>query len=104
MLIKTGITITEIFLSFDTSNNPVSAATFTQYFYINGTLTTSIIPTISLINSSAATFSITWSASTYGMHQLHVKNNNTSALYISDLYNVRPDTEVDPSPSIYVGL
>ena len=104
MLIKTGVTINEIFLSFDTNNNPVSSATFVQYFYINGVLTNTIVPTISLVNSSAGTFSISWSASTFGMHQLHVKNNTTSVLYVSDLYNVRPDNEVDPSPTIYVGL
>lgn len=104
MLIKTGTTINELLVSFDVNNNPVSAATFTTYFFIDGILTNSIIPTISLSDGASATFYISWSASTYGMHQCHIRNNTTSIIYVSDLYNVRPDSEVDVSPTIYVGL
>lgn len=104
MLIKTGITIYELLISIDTNNSPQSGATFSTNFYINGSLTSSISPTISLITASAATFSISWSASTYGFHQLYAKNNITNIIYVSELYNVRPDSEVDPSPVIYVGL
>lgn len=104
MLIKTGFTINEIILSFDTNNNPVSGATFTQSFYIDGILNNTIIPSIVLSNPNTGTFSVSWSASTFGIHQMHLKNNNTNVLYISEMYNVRPDNEVDPSPTIYVGL
>lgn len=104
MLIKTGFTVNELILSFDSNNNPISSATFSQSFYIDGSLSNTITPTISLVNSSAATFSISWSASTFGIHQMHLKNNITNTLYISELYNVRPDNEVDVSPTIYVGL
>lgn len=104
MIIKTGDTVSELVLSFDEYNRPVSATTFTEYFYIDGSLTNSIVPSITLVNPVSATFSISWSASTYGMHQLHLKNNVTSVLFVSDLYDVRPDNEVDPSPTIYVGL
>ncbi len=104
MKIKTGDTVYELVMSVDVNNNPVSAATFTSSFYINGSLTNTIIPSVSLINSSASTFSVSWSASTYGYHQLHMKNASTSAIYISDVYEVLPDAEVDPSPVIYVGL
>lgn len=104
MLIKTGTTIYELLISIDTNNSPQSGATFSTNFYIDGNLTTSIIPTISLITASAATFSISWSASTYGFHQLYIVNNTTGIIFMSDLYNVRPDSEVDPSPVIYVGL
>ncbi len=104
MRIKTGNTVNELVLSFDSNNNPVSATTFTQYFYIDGVLTSSITPSITLVNASAATFSISWSASTTGMHQLHLQNNVTSVLFVSEIYDVRPDSEMDASPTIYVGL
>jgi hypothetical protein len=104
MLIKTGTTVNELVLSFDTNNNPVLASSFTSFFYINGILTNSIFPSINLVNITAATYSVSWSASTYGFHQLHLKNDTTSVLYVSDIYSVRPDNEVDPSPTIYVGL
>jgi len=104
MKIKTGKTIYELVISVDTNTNPVSAATFNTSFYINGTLNNSIVPNVSLVNASTATFSVTWSASTYGYHQLHMKNNLTDVIYVSDIYEVLPDSEVDPSPTIYVGL
>lgn len=104
MLIKTGFTINELVLSFDTNNNPVSGATFTQNFYIDGVLTNSVVPNISLVNPTTATFSISWSASTFGIHQMHLKNNITDVVYVSELYNARPDNEVDVSPNIYLGI
>lgn len=104
MLIKTGFTINELVLSFDTNNNPVSGATFTQNFYIDGVLSNTIVPTITLCNANTGTFSISWSASTFGIHQMHLKNNTTDVVYISELYNVRPDNEVDVSPNIYLGI
>lgn len=91
-------------MSVDTNNNPVSGASFTNNFYINGVYTNSIVPSISLATASAGTFSISWSASTIGFHQLYAKNNITNVIYISDIYNVKLDSEVDPSPVIYVGL
>ncbi len=104
MKIKTGDTVYELIISTDSNNNPVSAATFNNYFYINGSLSSSITPIISLANDSVATFSVSWSASTHGYHQLHMKNLLTNVIYISDIYEVLPDNEVDPSPTIYVGL
>ncbi len=104
MKIKTGVTVTELFLSTDIDNNPISAATFSDYFYIDGVLDNTINPSITLVNGSTATFSISWSASTYGLHQLHIKNITTSVIYVSDIYSVLPDNEVDPSPTIYVGV
>lgn len=104
MKIKTGDTVYELVMSLDTNNNPVSAATFVNYFYINGNVTSSISPTISLVNASAATFSVSWSSSTHGYHQLHMRNLNTNVVFVSDIYEVLPDSEVDPSPTIYVGL
>ncbi len=104
MKIKTGITVYDIMVSVDSDNQPVSGATFTSNFYLDGQNYNGITPTITLNNYSAATFSISWSASTFGFHQLHIKNNVTSTIYMSDIFNVRPDNEVDASFTIYTGL
>ncbi len=104
MKIKTGNTVYELVMSLDINNRPVSGATFTSYFYIDGILTNSITPTVSLVNGLTGTFSVSWSASTIGMHQMHLQNNDTSIIYVSDLYNVRPDSEFDVNPIVYVGL
>jgi len=46
---STGQTVYEIVQSFDTNNNPVSAATFDLNFYVNGQISNTIIPDINLI-------------------------------------------------------
>jgi len=104
MKIKTGITVYEIVVSSNQNNNPVTGVTFDFAFFIDGTLTTSIVPDIYLSNIDTGTYTISWSASTYGTHQLYAKNLTTNIIYMSDIYLVRPDNEVDPSPTIYVGL
>ncbi len=104
MRIKTGETVYELMVSLDINNNPVSATTFSSLFYIDGVLTNSIIPNITLVSASAATFSVSWSASTIGHHQYYVKNDITSVVFVSEVYDVRPDIELDVSPTIYVGL
>ena len=104
MKIKTGQTIYELVVSVDQNNIPVSGTSFNTAFFINGSLTNSITPTISYANQSAATYYVTWSAATTGVHQLYVKNNTTNVIYMSDIYHVLPDNEIDPSPTIYVGL
>ena len=81
----TGQTVYEIVQSFDTNNNPVSAATFDLNFYVNGQISNTIIPDINLINLSAATFSVSWSSDTYGYHQFYLRNQTTNVMYVSEL-------------------
>ena len=105
MKIKTGQTVYELVVSTNTeNNNPISGVTFEVDFFIDGALTSSIVPTISYANQSAATYNFIWSASTVGVHQFYAKNNTTNVIYISDEYYVLPNSEVDPSATVYVGL
>ncbi len=105
MNIKTGQTVYELVESVDTgTNNPISGATFDSTIFINGAPTSLIAINSGYASQSAATYYFSWSASTFGFHQLHVKNLTTNVIYISEIYNVLSDAEIDPSPTIYVGL
>lgn len=96
-----GQTVSEIVQSFDANNNPVTGATFNLDFYIGGTLSNSVVPSIQLTNPSAATYTVSWSSSTVGYHQFYLRNQTTNVLYVSELYNVVTDAA---QPVIYVGL
>ena len=100
MKIKTGQTITENIISADANNFPVSAATFDVNLYKNGDFYESI--NIELSDDINAIFKTVWSASTIGDYQLYAKNNTTSVIYISDVYKVVPDEEIETN--IYGGL
>ena len=104
MVVGTGQTLYEIVQSFDNDNNPITGVTFDQAFYIDGQLTTGITLSISLSNSSIASYSVSWSASTYGYHQYYLKNDLTDVIFVSDVYDVVPDSQINASPTIYVGL
>lgn len=98
---KTGQTIYEIIQSFDTNNNPITGVTFDLNFYVNGQISNLISPDITLVNPTAATYSVSWSSDTYGYHQFYAKNDNTNVIYVSEVYNVNSG---DTQPIIYVGL
>lgn len=102
--INTGQTVYEIVQSFDNNNNPITGVTFDSNFYINGQISNTVIPNITLVNISAATYSVSWSSDTYGYHQYYLRNENTNVLYISELYNVNSGITTDVKPIIYVGL
>jgi hypothetical protein len=102
--LNTGKTVYEIVQSFDTNNNPITGVTFDLNFYINGQLNTAITPNVSLINNSAATYSVSWSSDTYGYHQFYLRNQTTNVMYISELYNVNSGATVNSQPIVYVGL
>lgn len=96
-----GQTANEMIQSFDQNNNPVTGATFSLDFYIDGILNNSVVPDIQLANPSTATYSVSWSSSTIGFHQFYLKNVTTNVLYVSELYSVVSDAT---QPVIYVGL
>lgn len=104
MRIKTGYTVYELVKSVDVDNNPVPGPTFNSVFYIDGIISTGVTLSITTSNVTGATYNASFSASTFGMHQYELKNSLTNVIYISDIYDVRPDNEVDTSPTIYVGL
>lgn len=102
--VNTGQTVYEIIQSFDQNNNPITGATFDLNFYVNGVLSNTISPNISLVNSSAATYSVSWSSDTYGYHQFYLRNQSTNVMYVSELYNVNSGITATAQPIIYVGL
>ncbi len=102
--VNTGQTVYEIVQSFDSNNNPITGVTFDLNFYVNGQISNTIVPDINLINSSAATYSVSWSSDTYGYHQFYVRNQTTNVMYVSELYNVNSGITATAQPIIYVGL
>ena len=102
--IRTGQTAHEIVVSFDTSNNnPISGATFDTSIFKDGALvSTGVTITSSLSDASTAVFDFYWSASTTGTYQLYIKNDITSVIYVSDIYNMRSDNYFDNI--VYVGI
>lgn len=105
MNITTGQTVYELVRSFDpTTNNPVTPANFSTTVYINGTVNTGVTVNTLLSNPLEGIYSLSWSASTLGTHQINVENTTTNVVYVSEAYSVKVDSEVNPSPTIYVGL
>lgn len=92
----------EIVQSFNPGTNaPVTGATFDLTFFIDGSPSAAVVPNVYLTNPSAATYTVSWSSSTVGIHQFYIKNSNTNVTYISEVYNVLTDAT---QPVIYVGL
>lgn len=105
MKIKTGQTVYETVISVEPSTNlPITGATFNFSVFVDGNLNNYITPSISLVELNSGAFSLSFTPTIYGIHQIYLKNIDTNVLYISDVYSVLSDSEVDPSPTIYVGL
>ncbi len=104
MLIGSGETVYEIVQSFDSNNNPISGVTFDKSFFINGQLNTGVTVNVSLSNPPTAAYQASFSSSTYGFHQFYLKNNTTNVIYVSNVYEVVPDSQINASPTIYIGL
>ena len=105
MDIATGQTIYEMIRSFDAnSNNPIVPATLVPIIYKNGVIDSGTTVNIFLSDTTEGMYTASWSASTFGTYQLHVENNTTDVVYVSEIYIVKSDSEINPSPTIYVGL
>jgi hypothetical protein len=105
MIIKTGQTVYELVRSFNpNTNQPVVPVNFITKTYVNGVLNTEVDININLSDANEGLYGISWSANTFGTYQLYVENNNTHVVYISEIYNVKPDDEVDNNAIVYVGL
>lgn len=102
MIINTGETIVEQFLSLDSNNNPVSGATFNSIMLKDGAVDSSTNITIALINATTGIFGASWSAASYGDYQIYIKNNITNVVYMSDKVNVEPNNEFEQN--IFLGL
>lgn len=105
MNITTGQTVYELVRSFNpTTNNPVTPATFSSTVYTNGVVNTGVTISSILSNPSEGIYSISWSASTLGTYQVNIENTTTSVVYVSEIYSVKSESDINPSPTIYVGL
>jgi tellurite resistance protein TehA-like permease len=105
MNITTGQTVYELVRSFNpTTNNPVTPATFSSTVYTNGVVNTGVTVSSILSNPSEGIYSISWSASTLGTYQVNIENTTTSVVYVSEIYSVKSESDINPSPTIYVGL
>jgi hypothetical protein len=101
MNIKTGQTVYELVRSFDiNTNSPVVPANFTNTIYTDGLINTGVTINVVLSNSNQGIYTMYWSASTFGIYQLHVENNTTEVIYISDIYNVTSNV----TTTVYVGI
>lgn len=105
MNITTGQTVYELVRSFNpTTNTPVTPATFSSTVYIDGAVNTGVTVNSVLSSPSEGIYSISWSASTLGIYQLNIENTTTSVVYVSEIYSVKSEFDINPSPTIYVGL
>jgi hypothetical protein len=105
MNITTGQTVYELVRSFNpNNNNPIVPTTFDTRMYIDGVYSSGFTFDVSLSDNTEGLYSFSWSANTYGVHQFYVKNDSSNVIYVSELYHVKSDSEINPSPTIYVGL
>lgn len=103
MNIVTGQTVYEIVRSFNpNTNEPVVPAAFTNKAYLNGILNTGTTIAMSLSDSTEGLYTATWSASTVGTYQLHIENDTTDVVYISEIYFAQRAS--DTGVNVYVGL
>jgi len=102
MDIRTGVTVYETILSVDSSGNPVTGATFTSAFYIDGVITTGVTLTLSSINATTGAFTASFAADVYGYHQYFLISSSNRVIYVSNIYVAKPANEFDAA--VYVGL
>lgn len=96
----TGRTIYEQVVSVDQNNLPVSAATFDTVLYRNGATYALSVSTV-LYDAPRAVFDVSFTPDVSGLYQLYMKNNVTSIIYISDIYDVSSSSTI---ANIYVGI
>jgi hypothetical protein len=102
MNFRTGETIYEQVMSLGFDNNPVTGTTFDSVLYLNNQIFSGYSQAYSLTDSARGVFTFSWSSDTIGIYQLYVKNIQTNVIFVSDIVNVRPDSEFDTT--VYVGL
>ena len=100
---RTGQTIYEVVYSVDLNNNTVVPVTFDIDVYRNGSVYTGATVSVSLQDASSGAYASSWSASTEGDYQVYYKNDVTSVIYITDTYQVRPDSEFE-AVKVFVGV
>jgi len=102
MKFGTGQTIYDTLMSVDVYNNAFSGSTFDIEILNNGSIYSGVTVSTVLIDAQRGIFSSSWSADTTGDYQVFYRNNLTSVIYVSNIFYIRPDSEL--STNIYVGL
>ena len=72
--------------------------------YKDGIQLTGFTINVQLSDATEGMYVASWSASTTGTYQFHLENTTTDVVYVSEIYNVKSDSEINPSTTIYVGL
>jgi hypothetical protein len=72
--------------------------------YTNGVVNTGVTINVVLSDIDEGIYTIYWSASTFGTYQAYIENNANNVVYVSEIYNLKPDNEVDNITNVYVGL
>jgi hypothetical protein len=98
----TGQTIYDMIMSVDNNNNPVTATTFSIDIFRDGMAESGVTVNMVLSDPSTGAFSSTWSANTTGDYQILYKNDVTNVLFVTDTYNIVPDSDI--STNVYIGL
>lgn len=98
----TGQTITEIFLSTDSYNNPITPANLSGVTFKDGLeiLSGSVSFNLSLVDSNIGAYSFSITPLTAATYQVYINNITTNTLYVSNVYLVS-NTSVQP---IYIGI
>ena len=102
MNFQTGQTITDIFVSTDSNNNPVYPANFTVEMFLNGN-TISTTPesfSIQVADMFKGIYSYSFIPIQTGNYQIYINNLNTNVIYVSEIFYVTNTA----SDIIYVGL
>jgi len=104
IIFDTGQTIYETIISVDRLNNPVLSPNFSAGTTVtfNGEVSTGITVTFELKDATYGVFMTSWSAETHGTYQMTIKNEVTNVLYVSDIYKIVEDTDIEAV--VYVGL
>lgn len=98
----TGQSINEIIVSVDNKMQPVSGATFQIDVYKFGVPYSGVLINMELVNADTGVFKSSWSADTLGDYQLIYKNEITNVFFVTDIYQVVSDNELNTN--IYIGL
>lgn len=101
MCYTTGSTIYQQVISVDENNVAVSGATFDTVLFQDGVeslLTTNVIE----VDPVRGIFMTSFTPTQYGSYQLYMKNEITTTIFVSEVYNVAASGS--SATDIYVGL
>jgi hypothetical protein len=101
MCYTTGSTIYQQVISVDDNNMAVSGATFDTVLFQDGAESL-LTANVTEVDPARGVFMASFTPIQYGSYQLYMKNNITTTIFVSEVYNVvaSGSSAID----IYVGL